>query len=116
MSRGSAEGAGAGDLCYPADVLFSVFRREAQVLVQAEANIVAVKPVASEALLQQMLFECGCDRRLAGSRETGEPDRAAFLLAECAALLARKASVPGNVAGSLSAKQSMLHRSSVSLD
>ena len=50
----------------PPDVLVAVLFREAKVLVQAEAYVVAIETVGREALLQQVLLErCG-DGRFAG--------------------------------------------------
>lgn len=82
-----------------ADVLVSIGVGESQVLVQAEAHIVAVQPVGGEAEVQQMLFERSCDGRLARGAETGEPDGEAALPAESVALAARQGRVPGDVAG-----------------
>lgn len=52
-------------LCDASNVLFAIFRREAQVLVQAEADIVAVQSVGLETLLEEVLLEGFGDRRLA---------------------------------------------------
>lgn len=82
-----------------ADVLVPVLFGEPEVLVQAEAHIVAVQSVAGQALLEEVLLEGGGDGRLARGGQTGEPDGAALLLAEFAALLAGEAGVPGDVAG-----------------
>ena len=85
-------------LCNAPDVLFSVLGRESKILVQAEADIVTVQPVASQTLLEQMLLERDRNRRLARCRQTREPDGAPLLLTELAALLAREAGVPCDVA------------------
>lgn len=85
-------------LSYPANVLIPVLLREAKVLVQAEANVVAVEAVGSEAEVEQVLLEGSRNGGLARGRETGEPDGEALLLAELVALLAREAGMPGDVA------------------
>lgn len=46
-----------------------------------------------------MLLERSCDGRLSRSRETGEPDGEAGLLAECVALLTGEGRMPCDVAG-----------------
>lgn len=80
------------------DVLLAVLGRETEVLVQAEADIVAVQSVGLETEVKKVLLESDGDGGLAGSRETGEPDSGTLLLAEISALGAGKASVPGDVA------------------
>lgn len=85
-------------LCYPADVLVPVLLCEAQVLVQAEAHVVAVETVRSIAKMQKVLLERSRDGGLARSRQAGEPDGEALLLAEAIALSARQRRVPGDVA------------------
>ena len=82
----------------PADVLIAVLLREAQVLVQAEAHVVAVEAVGGHAQVQQVLLERRRDRRLARRREPREPDRVAALAAELLALAAAEGRVPGDVA------------------
>ena len=52
-------------LCYPPNVLIPVLLREAQVLIEAEADIVAVEPVRREAEMQQVLLEGRGNSRLA---------------------------------------------------
>lgn len=89
-------------LSYPPDVLFPVLWREAEVLVQAEADVVAVQSVARQALLEEMLLEGDGDCGLSRGGEAGEPDGAALLLAELTALLAGEACVPCDVAGFMS--------------
>lgn len=44
-----------------------------------------------------MLFQGGCDSRLARRRKTGKPDSASFLLAELAALLSSESRVPCDI-------------------
>ena len=54
-----------GDFSYPADVLLAVLWAEAEVLVEPETDIVAVKPIGALARVQQRLFERDTERRLA---------------------------------------------------
>ena len=67
-----------------ADVLDAVGFGEAEILVEAMADIVAVEDVAVLALGGQALFEQVGDRRLARTGQAGEPDDLGVL-----ALLAR---------------------------
>lgn len=85
-------------LSNPANVLFSVLRREAKVLVQAKSHVVAVESVGLETKVEEVLLESDGDGRLAGSGEASEPDSATLLLAKVGALSASEAGVPGNVA------------------
>lgn len=85
-------------LSNPPDVLLAILGREPQVLVQPETHIVAVEPVGLQAELEQVLLEGRRDGRFARRREAGEPDGATLLLAQLAALFAREARVPGDVA------------------
>ena len=52
------------------DVLLAVLRREAQVLVEAVSDVVAIKTVRRDALRHQVLLQREADRRLSRSRET----------------------------------------------
>lgn len=71
---------------------------EAEVLVQAEADVVAVEAERVELLVKQRLLEGGRDRALARSRESSEPDRGALLAEELGALVLRhRAGVEGDV-------------------
>lgn len=85
-------------LCDTADVLVTALLVKAKILVQAEADVVAVETVGGETLLQKVLLESSGDGRLARGGETGEPDGGTLLLAELATLLAGETSVPGDVA------------------
>ena len=85
-------------LCYPPDVLISALLVETQVLVEAEAHVVAIKTVCGEAEVEQVLLERSGDGRLARGRQASEPDGEAALLAECVALAAGERRVPGDVA------------------
>lgn len=51
------------------DVLLAVLRREAQVLVQAVPDVVAVQGVARDAMSHQVLFQSKANGRLASSRK-----------------------------------------------
>jgi hypothetical protein len=85
-------------LCNTANVLITALLVKAKVLVEAETDIVAVETVRGKTLLEKVLLESSGNGRLARGRETGEPDGSTLLLAELAALLAGKTSVPGDVA------------------
>lgn len=80
-----------------ADVLVAVLLREAQVLVQAEAHVVAVEPVRGQAEVQQVLLEGRGDGRLARRRQAREPDGEPPLAAQLVALVPRQRRVPGDV-------------------
>ena len=87
-----------GDLADAADVLGAIFGREAEVLVDAEADVVAVEPVYEMAATVQHFFERDRDGALAAAGKAREPDRRALLLQELAALLAGHfAFVPGHI-------------------
>lgn len=81
-----------------ADVLHAILGREAEILVQAEAHVVAIESVGLQAEREQVLLKRRCDGGLARGRETGEPDSASLLLTEVGALLACQACVPCDVA------------------
>lgn len=85
-------------LSNPADVLFSVLRRESEVLVQTKSHIVAVESVGLQTKVEEVLLEGNGNGGLARSREPGKPDGAALLLAKVAAFGASEACVPGDVA------------------
>lgn len=80
------------------DVLGAVLVGEAEVLVEAEAHVVAVEAVGGQAEVQEVLLERRRHRRLARGREPREPQREALLLAQLVALRARQGRVPGDVA------------------
>lgn len=81
-----------------ANVLVAVLLGEAQILVQAEAHVVAVETVGGDAQVEEVLLEGGRNGGLARGGETRQPDGEAALLAEVIALTARERRVPGNVA------------------
>jgi hypothetical protein len=80
------------------DVLLSVLRREAKVLVQAESDVVAIESVGLETEVEEVLLERNGDGGLARGRETSEPDGGALLLAEIGALSTGQTRVPCDVA------------------
>jgi len=86
-------------LRYPPNILIPVLLGEAQILVEAEAHIIAVKTVRSVSKVQKVLLERCRDGGFARRREAGEPDGEAFLLAVAIALGAREGRVPCDVAG-----------------
>lgn len=90
------------------DVLFSVLGRETKVLVQTESDIVAIQSVGLETKVEEVLLKGDGNGRLAGGGETSEPDGGTLLLAKIGTLLARKASVPGDVAVAFVRKGEML--------
>lgn len=100
---GDCDGGGVGeelcDLADAADVLVAVALGEAEVLVEAEADVVAVEAVGGEAEVQEVLLESGGDGGLSRGGEAGEPDCEAALGAELVALAAGEGGVPGDVAG-----------------
>lgn len=91
-------------LSNPSDVLHAILRGEAKIFVQAKSYIISIQSVRLQAEVEQMLFECSCNCRLARGGETGEPDCAAFLLSKLTAFLASEACVPCDVAGFMSAQ------------
>ena len=78
------------DLGDAADVLGAVLGREAEVLVQAVADVVAVEHVGELAPLDERLLRGHRDRRLPGAREAREPERGAALAEQLLAVLARR--------------------------
>lgn len=73
---GAAVGEQFGDLGDAADVFLAVLGGEAEVLVEAEADVVAVEAVGGEVVgvSEQGLLEGDGDGGLAGGGEAGEPD------------------------------------------
>ena len=100
--RGDGDGGAVGkELGYfadSADVFVAVLLGEAEVLVQSESYVVAVKTVRGDAQVQEVLLESYCHGGLAGGGETGEPEGQAALLAELVALFAQERGVPCDVA------------------
>lgn len=82
------------------NVLLAVLGREAKVLVQAEANVVAIQTERRLLQVQQVLLERRGDRRLARSRKTSEPNRHTLLVQKRAPLIVSNvAGVESNVRG-----------------
>ena len=78
-----------GDLADAADVLDPVGIGEAEVLVEAVADVVAVEQRGVDAArVEPALDEVG-DRRLAGARQAGEPQDAGLLVLQGGARLPR---------------------------
>ncbi len=96
------------------DVLIAILLGESQVLVQPEAHIVTVEPVGGEADMEQVLFKCSCDGRLARGREPGEPDGEASLSPQLVPLVPRERRVPGDVSAQrLSHSPRNYHKSTI---
>ena len=89
-----------------ADVFGAVGRGEAEVLIEAEADVVAIEAVGGEGVLEEVLFEGGGDGGFAGGGEAGEPDCEAGLAAEGGAFRVREGGVPCYVAGGEGRQQS----------
>ena len=73
-----------GDFTDATDVFGAVGGGEAEVFVQAEADVIAVEAVGGEVVrcAEEGLFERDGDGGFAGGGEAGEPDCEALLLAE----------------------------------
>lgn len=69
--NGGGVGKQLGNLGDAADVFVAVSLGEAQVLVEAEADVVAVEAVGGDAEVEEVLLEGCCDGGLAGCREAG---------------------------------------------
>src|SRR5690606_15567754 len=64
----------ASRLTCAADVLGAVPVAESEVTAQPVAELVAIEQERLTAALEQPTLEQACDRRLAGARQTGEPE------------------------------------------
>ena len=95
---GGGVGEELGDLGDAADVFVAVLFGEAQVLVEAEADVVAVEAVGGQTQMQEVLLKRSGYGGFARGGEAGEPEGEAALGAEGAALGAGEGGVPGNVA------------------
>lgn len=73
-----------GDLGDSANVLPSVLRGEAEVVVEAGADVVAVEAVGGDAQIDEKSLELKSDRGLAGTRQSRQPNGAAPETADCA--------------------------------
>lgn len=87
------------DLRDATDVLVAVLLAEAEVLVQTEADVVAVQAVGGDAAVaEELVLQLDGDGGLARGGEAGEPDGEAALVAQGAALVAGEgAGVVGDV-------------------
>jgi len=72
----------AGDFGNAADVLHAVGFRESEIFVESMTHVVAVEQVRVPPHDVESLFDEVRDRRLAGARESGEPDYARLLTVE----------------------------------
>ena len=103
--RGDGDGVGVGeqlgDLANTANVLVAISLAEAQVLVQAEADVVTVQAVGVDTTVtDQLVLQFHSDGRLARGGEAGQPDGETLLLAQLGALgTGEAAGVKGDVAG-----------------
>ena len=88
------------DLADAADVLDPVGLGEAEVAVEPVADIVAIEQHGVAAERKQLLVDDVGDRRLAGARQSGEPDDAGLLVLQRGAFgLADRQRLPGDVGG-----------------
>ncbi len=78
----------------PPDVLIPVLLREAEVAIEAKADVIAVESVRGEAQVEQVLLERRRDGRFPRPGQTREPDREAALLAQLVALVPREGGMP----------------------
>ena len=78
---------GQAHLPDPAGILVPALLVEAEVVVEAEADVVAVEAVGELLEVEEVLLERAADRGLAAGAEASEPDRRAALLQEADALL-----------------------------
>src|SRR4051794_23858666 len=86
------------DLGRPADVLRAVGGAEAEVAVEAVAEVVAVEPVGGDAVGDEALLQRRGHRRLPRARQAGHPDRRAALAEQRPTLLAiDRARLPDDV-------------------
>src|SRR5262249_18710898 len=74
------------DLADPADVLGAVGGREAEVLVEAVPDVVAVEDVGAHASVPEPLLELDRDRRLSRPGEARGPDDAATVAVQLLAV------------------------------
>lgn len=102
--RGDGDAGAVGeelrDLRDAADVLVAVLLGESEVLVQPEADVVAVETVRGDlAVAEELVLEFHGDGGFARGGEAGQPDGQAVLVAELGALVAgHGGGVVGNVA------------------
>ena len=95
VDAASASAAYLGDAT---NVLVAVLLGESEILVQAEADVVAVESVGGQANVKQVLLKSRGDGRLARSRQSGKPNGEAALATELIALVPRERRVPCDIA------------------
>lgn len=78
----------------PPYIFAAILLIETQVLIQAKTNIIPVKAVSSQTLVQEVLFEGGRDGRFPAGGEASEPESASLLAPEGAALGVRQRGMP----------------------
>lgn len=89
-----------GHLGDPSNVLLAVLGAEAEVLVESKSDVVAVETKGRLVLVEQVLFQCRRNGRLARGRQARQPDGGALLLEQRAALVVGDdALVEGDVGG-----------------
>ena len=69
-----------GHFAHPADILLAVFVAEAQVLVEAVADIVAVQQIGVVALMGENLLQGAGEGGFSRSAQAGEPDHQGLLV------------------------------------
>ena len=95
----AAVGEQLGHLGDAPDVLRAVVRREAQIGVEPEADVVAVEAVGGEGHREEVLLQGGGDGGFTRGGEARQPDCEAGLVPQVGALCVREGGVPGYVAG-----------------
>ena len=68
--------------CYAADILYTVFGREAQVVVDAATDVVSVQDAAQKSPLLQFTFQGDSDGAFPRTAQSGEPYHDAMLMEE----------------------------------
>lgn len=102
--RSDGDGVGVGEqlgnLGNATDVLVTVGLAESEVLVQSEADVIAVQTVGVDtAVADELVLELDGEGGLAGGGESGQPDCETLLVAQLGALAAGQgAGVEGDVA------------------
>ena len=102
--RSDGDGVGVGEqlgnLGNATDVLVPVGLAESEVLVQSEADVVAIQTVGVDtAVADELVLELDGEGGLAGGGESGQPDCETLLVAQLGALAAGQgAGVEGDVA------------------
>ena len=63
-----------GNLANASNILGALLRREAEILAEAMSHIVAVESIRRNPKLNERFLEAKRDRRLAGARQSREPE------------------------------------------